>query len=403
MTHNKIFISYAKEDFTYAEKLYEYLLSQSYDPWLDKKKLHIGQQWEFFIKEALHKTDFIILLLSNISVNKRGYVQKEFRKALEYCESKLDSDIYVIPIKIDDCEVPMSLQKFQWIEFHDNVFEQIKTAVELQRKVFAKESNTLELKEGSIQIIDNVKEGELGEISPKHIYEFHFPQIQLLNNESLDELNTIIKYDIFNYMVSVRNNYYEHLLTFGSENALDPDNPEDSTSYGNIEIKVITPFFVSLTSFISEYYTGTAHGMFGTKGMNYLNNPLRFFELKELFSDQNNYLQKIRDLVHEKLMIIAENEEDYYSEGDELNDGISEANLEEKRNSFYVLEEGLLPKEENFENYFFKKDALVFIFNPYHITAWSQGDHFPEITFEELLKTFPKELKLHHFISNMLK
>lgn len=111
---NNVFISYAKEDIETAEKLFNYLKSFSYDPWLDKKKLLPGQDWNTEIRLALKKADFIVLLLSKISIAKRGYVQREFKLALEYCEQKFDSDIYIIPCKIDDCEVPEKLNKFQW-------------------------------------------------------------------------------------------------------------------------------------------------------------------------------------------------------------------------------------------------------------------------------------------------
>lgn len=65
---------------------------------------------------------------------------------------------------------------------------------------------------------------------------------------------------------------------------------------------------------------------------------------------------------------------------------------------FYLLDEGLEAKRENFNNFYFKEDGIVFIYNPYHLTAWSMGDHHPEITFDELISLFPTEKKLHQFI-----
>ncbi len=400
MDYKNIFISYAKEDIIYAEKLYDYLLSKNYNPWLDKKKLNAGQNWEFHIQDALHKADFIVLLLSKTSVGKRGYVQREFRKALEYCEYKLDSDIYVIPLKIDDCEVPMNLQKFQWIELIDDAFDQIVKSIEIQRSSLLNTSNSLEISNQSVPREKHIKKGEYGDCSPKHIYEFHYPQFELSTEESFIELNTLFQNDVLNNLLMVRDNYFNYLLPDGKENALDPQNPEDSTSYGKTEIEFINSQFVSFTSFTSEYYTGTAHGMFGTMGHNYLMNPIRKFNFIDLFNDRTNYLQTIRDLVHEKLMIIAEKSDLYYS----IEDGYEEAvemSPDDKRDSFYVYDDGLLPIEENFNNYYFNENSIVFIFNPYDITAWSEGDHFPEIKFEELAKAFPKELKLLTFLNSL--
>ncbi len=395
--YNNIFISYAKEDISYAENLYDFLHSKSYIPWLDKKKLNVGQNWEFHIQDALHKADFIILLLSTKSVSKRGYVQREFRKALEYCEYKLDSDIFVIPLKIDNCDVPMNMQKFQWIDYDNNAFNQIEKSIEIQRKLLLNTPNTLEISyDHTIQVTNQVKQGELGNHSPKHIYEFHYPRFDTTEDESLLEINTLIQNDILNNMLSIRANFYDFLIIKGTEYALDPENPEDSSSFGKIEIKFINSFFISVKSFTSEYYTGSAHGMFGSMGHNYYMNPIRRFDFIELFADHNNYLQKIRDIVHEKLMILAEKSDLYYPDGEGL-----EMSHADKRNSFYVYDEGLLPIKENFDNYYFKENSIVFIYNPYDITAWSEGDHFPEIKFDELINVFPSEVRLIELISNI--
>jgi len=135
--YNKVFISYAKEDYETAKKIYDFLLGRDYDVWLDKEKLLPGQDWNTEIMQNLKKSDFVILLLSNISVAKRGYVQREFKLALDYCEEKLDTDIYVIPCKIDNCEVPEKLCKYQWAELKDkNSFDLISNSLNIQRQKY---------------------------------------------------------------------------------------------------------------------------------------------------------------------------------------------------------------------------------------------------------------------------
>jgi hypothetical protein len=119
--YNKIFISYAKEDFQYALTLYRYLDELSYVPWLDKIRLLPGSNWELEINKALKDSDFIILLLSSTSVFKRGYVQKEYKLALQYWEQRLEDDIYIIPVLIDECQLPESLSRFQWIMFEVDI------------------------------------------------------------------------------------------------------------------------------------------------------------------------------------------------------------------------------------------------------------------------------------------
>ena len=134
---NQVFISHAKEDYKIAEELYCYLKNNNYSPWLDKKNIKVGQDWDFEINKALKSSTFVILLLSSVSVTKRGYVQKEFKKALVYSEEKLSDDIYIIPILLDSCEVPDRLSKYQWIEIDSkNSMEEILTSLNFQREKY---------------------------------------------------------------------------------------------------------------------------------------------------------------------------------------------------------------------------------------------------------------------------
>jgi len=116
---NKVFISYAREDFNFAKEIYEHLELNNFKPWMDKMKLLVGQKWENQIMNELILSDFILILLSKTSVAKRGFVQREFKYALKYAEEKLNSDIYILPIKLDECEVPSELAIFNWAEFSD--------------------------------------------------------------------------------------------------------------------------------------------------------------------------------------------------------------------------------------------------------------------------------------------
>ena len=135
--YNKVFISYAKEDSKTAEKLFDFLVLYHYDPWLDKRKLNAGEQWDDKIRSALRKSDFIIILFSKTSVSKRGYVQREFKLALDYCEEKLNSDIFIVPCRIDDCEIPEMFSKYQWIDLRNSdSFGRLLGALNLQRKVY---------------------------------------------------------------------------------------------------------------------------------------------------------------------------------------------------------------------------------------------------------------------------
>lgn len=111
----QIFLSYAREDRVKVEVLYQQLSEAGFRPWMDKKDLLPGERWKSSIGRAIRRSDFFVICLSTNSVHKRGFFQKEIRSALEIWREKLESDIYLIPVRLDDCEVPDSLSEFQWL------------------------------------------------------------------------------------------------------------------------------------------------------------------------------------------------------------------------------------------------------------------------------------------------
>jgi cold shock CspA family protein len=71
---------------------------------LDKTNLLPGQDWEKTIRAAIANSDYFLALLSSHSVSKRGFVQKELRRALEVAEEFPEDKIFVIPVRLDACE-----------------------------------------------------------------------------------------------------------------------------------------------------------------------------------------------------------------------------------------------------------------------------------------------------------
>ena len=97
----KVFISYAKEDKECARRLYKELKDKGFDPWLDEESLLPGQKWEAHIEDAIKQCEFFIALLSTKSVGKRGYFQKEIRRALDVLETVPERDIFLIPARLE--------------------------------------------------------------------------------------------------------------------------------------------------------------------------------------------------------------------------------------------------------------------------------------------------------------
>lgn len=101
----RVFISYAREDFDRAKKLYEDLRLTGIEPWLDKESMKAGEKWKPAIRSAINESQYFIPLLSSNSVQKKGYVQNELKEALEILDGLSYKEIFVIPLRIENCKV----------------------------------------------------------------------------------------------------------------------------------------------------------------------------------------------------------------------------------------------------------------------------------------------------------
>jgi hypothetical protein len=105
----KVFMCHAAQDKPLVRNLYQRLVAAGMDPWIDEESLLPGQDWNVEIRAALRRSDAIIVCLSNHSVTKVGYVQKEIKYALDVADEQPEGAIFLIPARIDDCQIPSRL------------------------------------------------------------------------------------------------------------------------------------------------------------------------------------------------------------------------------------------------------------------------------------------------------
>src|SRR4051794_13183942 len=98
-----IFISYAREDSEASERLYNGLKSVGLIPWRDKDVIKPGQNWKIAIRKGIKSSRYFIPLFSTKSIDKIGYVQKELKYAIDTYDQFPESEIYIIPARLDDC------------------------------------------------------------------------------------------------------------------------------------------------------------------------------------------------------------------------------------------------------------------------------------------------------------
>lgn len=112
----KVFISHAFADHEKAQKLYAHLLSLGVRPWLDTENLLPGQDWKYEIRKALDESDAILICFSKKSFNKWGDVQKEMRLGLEHALESPPGEVFLVPCRFEECDLPFSLREYQAVD-----------------------------------------------------------------------------------------------------------------------------------------------------------------------------------------------------------------------------------------------------------------------------------------------
>ena len=129
----KVFLCHAHEDKPAVRGVYKRLVTEGVDAWLDEEELLPGQDWDKEIMKALQESDAIIICLSKTSVSREGYVQREIKEALDKARDKPSGTIFVIPAKLNDCEVPIYLKNWQWVDlFEENGFVRLLRSLKLR-------------------------------------------------------------------------------------------------------------------------------------------------------------------------------------------------------------------------------------------------------------------------------
>lgn len=116
-----VFISYARENLDAAERLADALGASGFTPWVDRRRLRGGDRWKRTIEDTIKSSRFFVPLLSNCSVNKRGYVQREIRRALEILDEMPERSVFIVPARLEECQPSHStLEELNWVDLFPN-------------------------------------------------------------------------------------------------------------------------------------------------------------------------------------------------------------------------------------------------------------------------------------------
>jgi len=116
----RVFLCHSSADRPIVRELYQKLLAESWiDPWLDEEELYPGDDWDLTIQKAVAESDVVLVCLSNNSITKRGYIQRELRYVVDVALEIPEGEIFLIPLRLEECTPPRSLRDWQYADYFE--------------------------------------------------------------------------------------------------------------------------------------------------------------------------------------------------------------------------------------------------------------------------------------------
>lgn len=380
----QIFLSYASPDRDRVLQVYDYLIKNGYpDVWIDCKNLHPGQLWELEIQRNLRKSEIVLVFLSNISVNKRGFVQKELKTVLKYLDEKLSDDIYVIPIKLDsDTDIPDEIAQIQWLDLNSS-----DSLIKLKQSL-DKQAKKLGL--NPLQPLDAADEIMVGERIiketwdglPGYKFEAAIPLFHSSKYDQLDDITKIIEGSFTQNLHEYRNVKLEQSPDIFSWIQDTYIRTNTSEAYYTIAKKNL---ILSVQYSVSWYGAGAAHPNYHFETFNFLLSPLIYLkEIESVFDSPESCFDKIaayirNDLANQKLKRHSE-------EGQE-----NARKVLEKDQKKWI--KGGTENWKSFSAFFFDENGLKIDFAPYQVGPYVEGDYEVLLPYDFIGKDFKKDIQ----------
>jgi 3',5'-cyclic AMP phosphodiesterase CpdA len=134
----RVFLCHSSDDKQDVMGWYRKLEDRGVDPWIDKEKILPGQDWELVITKAIRETDVVLVFLSSRSVNKRGFVQREIRSAVEAAQELPEDSIFIIPGRLEPInisEIPEALRRYQLVDlFESQGFDSLMRSLQVKAR-----------------------------------------------------------------------------------------------------------------------------------------------------------------------------------------------------------------------------------------------------------------------------
>lgn len=138
------FISYSRRNKEFAAKFAKELRSAGYPIWFDLFDILTGVRWDDEVEKALRESSIFVIVLTPASIASEN-VKDEIGYAI-------DNGKRILPILLEQCEVPFRLRRFQYVDFTTKSFEEgFESAKELLSGLINEESTPIPAKNSTVE------------------------------------------------------------------------------------------------------------------------------------------------------------------------------------------------------------------------------------------------------------
>ncbi len=120
-----VFLSYASEDRTAAQRIRDALPGFGMEVWYDESDLVGGDAWDQKIRGQIRACDYFMPVISaHTEARHEGYFRREWRLAVERTLDMADDHVFLLPVVIDatteaGARVPDKFRAVQWLRVPD--------------------------------------------------------------------------------------------------------------------------------------------------------------------------------------------------------------------------------------------------------------------------------------------
>ena len=173
-----VFINYGINDRRQAIRLAENLRSAGFDVFMDID-LTSSSEKGLDIRKAIRNSRYFIALLSRSSVQGKGSHQAYLRIAKDISTEFPENDIYLIPARLDDCNVPEFLKEIQYVD----LFPDSQWQVNVNRIIMSMGGSNIENNKLNEPQIKNNNLGKIVYLGEGKLSEYLEPDIWTVNDE----------------------------------------------------------------------------------------------------------------------------------------------------------------------------------------------------------------------------